>query len=177
MKQKVLIVLMFAFAFVTQSKTITLDYVVKSYNDGYKVKMIRPTIDNFIKLSNLDYQEFADTFKQYGYINCDFGEYMAYWNGDIDNLAEYFSVYNTFGYGWNIYNHEIIYIADYDKVYPSTDVTDLQIALTPYEQGSYKIDSGATTILFVYPKGQDKYYFFITSSGFWNIRVVKNYNY
>ena len=102
---------------------------------------------------------------------------MAYWNGHVDNLAEYFSVYNTFAYGWNVYNHEIMYIADYNKVYPSTDVTDLQIELMPYKQSTYKIDSGATTTLYVYPKGKDKYFFFITSSGFWDIRVVKNFNY
>lgn len=153
----------------------SLDYVVKTYNDGYKVNMIRPTIDNFIKLSNMNYQEFADTFEKYGYINCDFGEYMAYWNGNIDNLAEYVCVYNTFIYGMNTFNHEIGYIASYDKVYPSTDITDLQIALNPYKQKSYKIDSGATTTLYVVARGNDKYYFFITSSGFWDIRIVKNY--
>ena len=112
----------------------SLTYDTKTYQGGYTIKVIQPTIENFIKLCNMSGAEFKSAMEDYNYFATDSsnGNYLEYWNGSLDNFG-YAHAVNTFFYecnsGW------IGYMVAKEYIYPNDSMMTFLSSLQPYSYG------------------------------------------
>ena len=145
----------------------TLEVVHKPYGSGYSMIVIKPTIDNFIKLVNMSELQFVQTMRNYQYFSTDDdGKYVSYWNGSIDNFA-YAKCVNTFLY--NIMRKEIRCFVPMDMIYPQGIIQDLYRTLRQYH-----VASAQSIDKFSFNYNGSIYEFYITTQATsYDIQVLK----
>ena len=107
-----------------------LSYESKPYGHGYHINVIQPTIDNFIKLCDMNASQFISAMKYYDYFEMDNSSYecIDYWNGSIDNFA-FAKAVNSFS---RTINGWIIYMGDKEYMFPNDSFSDFLSQLSPY---------------------------------------------
>lgn len=120
----------------------SLTIEIKRVTPRVTMKVIQPTIDNFIKLCNMTDIQFINAMKANGYTSVDeTANPIGYWNVNIDNLNAH--AYNTFYR--NILTEVTEFLVKKENIYPSSSMVDFMISLKPY---FYKHES---TIFFDQP--------------------------
>ncbi len=154
-------------SYAQSNNTNFLDVAYKS-DDGYSMCIIKPTIDNFIRLINMSEIQFVQAMKNYQYFADDEsgGKYVSYWNGSIDNIIS--KSVNTYMY--NIMRKEIRCLVPMDMIYPQGAIQDLYRALR-----QYYVTSASSTDKFSLSYNGDIYEFYITThnSSTYDIQVLK----
>lgn len=152
-----IVVLLFT---ITVSSAQNLDVTYKAYGDNYTIAVIKPTVENFIVLLNLDDNGFENEMKKHKYFEDNSGgRYRSFWNGSIDNFV-YANCVNTFNL--NIINNEIRFMLNFDMEYPKGIISSLLKDLKPYYKKSQNNTLGYTTDYFAFKIGDYYYEFYYT---------------
>ena len=155
------------------SSSQTLNYVSKPYGHGYSVNVIQPTIENFIKLCDMNPSQFVSAMKSCGYFEMEQSSYdpIDYWNGSLDNFAyahavNSFSRYNS---GW------IVYMAEKEYIYPNNSFSNFKNSLAEYYyEHTDRIYDGMASAVYKIEKNGYTYGIFVTDMGkAWDVHAFR----
>lgn len=166
--------LFFIISFIAISSSAQgLQYDVKNYGHGYSLKIIEPTIDNFILLCDMTESNFVYSLKSMGYfLNPDSSSPAPdYWNGSIDNFA-YAKAINSFSRypnGW------IVYWGEKQYQYPSNSFSNFLSELSPYYyEQTDQIYPGRNSDVYKITRNGYVYGIFITNMGkAWDVHAYR----
>lgn len=141
----------------------TLTSATKTYGGGYTIKVIQPTIDNFIRLCDMTETQFVSEMKANKYFLIDdTANPIGYWNGSIDNFA-YAFVVNSFYR--NILSDETEYMVKKEYIYPQSSMSDFIRSLKPYYYARKAVFYDTPSDVFKIERYGKVYGIFITDLG------------
>lgn len=149
-----------------------LTSISKNYGSGYSLQVIQPTIDNLIKLCDMNESEFAAEMKHYNYFKIDnTANPIGYWNGSLDNFAYAFAVNSFYR---NILSDETQYMVKKEYIYPSSSMSDFIYSLKPYYYARKSLFYDIPSDVFKIQRSDKVYGIFITDLGeMYDVRIRK----
>lgn len=128
MKKIFLLIAVLAMASFARAQQV--DVCTKTYDGGSEMIVIKPTVENLVKLLAMDEKQFKAAMQKFKYVGqVEDGNVIAYWNGTNDNFA-YAKCVNSFLL--NKQTGEVHFAVGRDMVYPQGSVMALYRDLAPY---------------------------------------------
>lgn len=151
----------------------SLSYKSKPYGHSYQINVIQPTIDNFIKLCDMNASQFIAAMKSCGYFEMDNSSYdsVDYLNGSIDNFAYAHAVnsFSRYSNGW------IVYMGEKEYMYPADSFSSFLSQLSPYfYEKTNRIYEDRTSDVYSIQRNGYTYAIFVTNIGkAWDVHAFR----